>query len=97
MAIFPSSTIIPKYSTRVLLNSHFIAFKKRSFSRNLCNTNLVYFLEFLQRSICRPCILRRCILRSCRQRWHPSLLGTLVVNYTFQKTYPLVRKVLDWF
>src|SRR6202522_540844 len=42
MAIFPSSTIIPKYSTRVLLNSHFNAFRKRLFSHNLCSTNLVY-------------------------------------------------------
>src|ERR1700678_553523 len=42
IAIFPSSTIIPRYSTQVLLNSQFNASKKRLFSRNLCNTSLVY-------------------------------------------------------
>src|ERR1700678_3526532 len=71
---FPSSTIIPRYLTRVLLNSHFNAFKKRSFSRNLCSTNLVY----RSRS---SCVLAKIKMLSIYiMTMHPSIMSTKMAS-----------------
>src|ERR1700678_3884364 len=74
IAIFPSSTIFPKYLTRVLLNSHFNAFKKRSISHNLCNTNLVYRSQ-------SSCVLAK-IKRSSIyiMMMHPSIMSTKMAS-----------------
>src|SRR5271168_2867244 len=63
-----------QYSTRVLLNSHFNAFKKRSFSRNLCSTNLVY----RSRS---SCVLAKIKMSSIYiMTMHPSIMSTKMAS-----------------
>src|SRR5271168_1475460 len=72
--IFPSSTIIPRYSIRVLLNSHFNAFKKRSFSRNRCSTNLVY------RSKSSWFLAKIRISSMYMMTMHPSIMSTKMAS-----------------